>query len=675
MSSPTFTPVPATRADGNPNPPVDMNNTSNQLAAIGAGYSVMNTTYGGGADPSGLTDSTAQIGSAVAAAHAAQMPVLIPAGTFAVDAALNWKLPGLQVIGAGSGNTKILQKTANTPILQLAGQGQLIQGLNLSYGSQQASGQTSANNIQFGDDSVGSCFESAFRDLYCELGYTPITVNPALVTSAGLFSCLFENIHILGYFQHAIGLAGNAGGGNANCTGCVWNNTYVHNNFLGTAVTGSNSYPVFLESWDEIVFNQLNIEHGESFIEDLIGLAAVGNCVINGLHVESMQLSGAAGNAAYINCDSRSGVIVNGLSVRFSTMSGTVSNSAVRFSGSTPSAATITGFNEPADNTFSGAHAYADFGTVSSCTAQVSNVLVSQTSANTLNQGAGNYFQVGPPQIYDGMFGDGADGAATLDGTATVAWASLAGSTYTMSRAAHLTGLTINSGVTLKPSGNPVYCRGPVLCAGTITADGNNGSGATGGGSSGSSVYVGGRIGPNGGTGIGAVTPPATADGTVGMGAGGAGGAGSSGAGGAGGTTVTTGTYYFRNPMAALTGIITVAASNVLTGGAAGGAGAGDGANSGGGGGGGGGPIVIFAYSFTNTGTITAKGGTGGAASAGNCGGGGGGTGGLVLVYTLTAWTQSGTLTLTAGSGGAKTGSGVAGSSGSAGFSLNEVVV
>lgn len=33
---------------------------------------------------------------------------------------------------------------------------------------------------------------------------------------------------------------------------------------------------------------------------------------------------------------------------------------------------------------------------------------------------------------YGGLFGDGSDGSATLDGAATVSWASRSGSTYTL---------------------------------------------------------------------------------------------------------------------------------------------------------------------------------------------------------------------------------------------------
>lgn len=394
----TFTLPPDTRAIGTGNPPEDMNGVVDALLATGVAYNVQSTAFSGGADPAGSAASDGAFSAAITAAVSDGRALIVPGGTYKFTSGnpIDAKFAGLQIIGPdGSANTQLVQHASNVPILQVAGQGQRIRGLTLEYTSQQGSGATSANNMQFGDDSVGSCFESSFEDIYCQLGYTPMVVNPALVTSAGLFSCDFRNIHILGYYQHAIGLSGNAGGGSANCTGCTFTNTYIHNNYTGSPA-GANSYPVYLEAWDEIVFNQLNIEHGESFILDLIGLSAVGSAMINDLHIESMQLSGSSGNAAYINLDGRSGVIVNGLTGRFCTLTGTTDNAVVRFSGSGPGSAIINGFNEASDVTVGGAgvHPYADFAGVADCTFQVNGITASQVTGTAINAGAGCFAKV-----------------------------------------------------------------------------------------------------------------------------------------------------------------------------------------------------------------------------------------------------------------------------------------
>lgn len=663
-----YTIPPDNRTSGNSGHLSDHTSIADVLNGMGDAFNVQNTAWAGGADPTGSADSTSAIAACVTAASTAGRPVYIPKGTYKISSALNWKLPGLVVIGDGSANTTITQNTSNTPVVMVAGQGQRIYGLRLNYLTQQGSGNTSAIGMQFGDDTVGSCFESIFEDIYVQLAYTGLSMNAALVTTAGLFSCYFRNIHVLGWFNHAIGLAGNAGGGNSNSTGCVFDNTYLHNNFSGSPAA-SNSYPVFLESWDEIVFNQLNVEHGESFILDVIGLSGVTNCVINGLHIESIQLSGSSGNAAYINCDTGSGVVVNGLNVRFGTMSGSTDNSVVRFSGSSGGYAEIHGFNEGSENTFSHAHPWADFGSVASCTFQVTGIQNSLVSTNYLNLGTGCTVQVGQPN-HQGIFGDGSDGAVVFDGTTTILGLVPSSNIYTMTRDIYCTSITINSGVTVKTSGSRIFCTGTLTNAGTINSVGNAGTASAGGASNGSQTLVGGR--PGGTPAIGA--GGAGTAGGVGTAAAGAGGAGSGNAGGAAGTSPATSTSYFRTVMPALVGLLSVAAADVITGGAGGGAGGGDGTNKGGGGGGGAGVIIIFAHAMVNTGTITVQGGAGFQPTTGNCGGGGGGSGGLVLIYTLTAWTNTGTTTLTAGALAAGVGTGSAGSAGGTGNLLNVVV-
>lgn len=274
---------------------------------------------------------------------------------------------------------------------------------------------------------------------------------------------------------------------------------------------------------------------------------------------------------------------------------------------------------------------------------------------------------------YGGLFGDGSDGSATLDGTATVAWASKASSVYTLTRDAMLTSLTINSGVTLNCSGYRVFCQGTVTNSGTMAANGAAGNAnGTAGGSSGSGVNAGGRGGGGGATGNGA---SASVSGYVTVGGAGANaGVGGTGTAGSGASGLAPSQWY-KMPTYALMGAINAfAAMQGISGGGGGGGGGGDGSNAGGGGGGGGGLVIIFAWSVVNSGTISAIGGTGGTPAAGNTGGGGGGGGGAIVVYSLSAWTP-GTTAVTGGSGGNAHGAGSAGgSTGSSGNVYNVVL-
>lgn len=278
---------------------------------------------------------------------------------------------------------------------------------------------------------------------------------------------------------------------------------------------------------------------------------------------------------------------------------------------------------------------------------------------------------------YGGLFGDGSDGAATLDGTTTVAWATLtnagASGVYTMTRDCNLTSLTINSGITLVATGWRVKSQGAVTNAGTISANGGSAAGATAGAAATAGTVGVGQTGKVGATGVGS-------GGTGGVfgGNGGQGGSGGSGAGGGAGSAVITTAATAKNvlafPQAAIVGtFLYTTTTRSFNGGSGGASGAGDGTNSGGGGGTGGSPVVIFAHTFTNTGTVSSTGGAGGTPPTGNCGGGGGGAGGCVVVYTLSAATM-GTVTVTGGAAGSLVGTGANGTAGGAGLSLNVVL-
>lgn len=295
-------------------------------------------------------------------------------------------------------------------------------------------------------------------------------------------------------------------------------------------------------------------------------------------------------------------------------------------------------------------------------------------------------------------FGDGSDGAATLDGTNTVSWATKVGSVYTMSRDAYLTNLTVTgAGVELKVGSSAaqtnyrLFGRGQLTTAGGAIITANGGAAANPGSTSGTSTGTGSIVGGTSGG------PGGSAAGTVGVtaafaagGVGGAGGAGSNGAGAAGGTitnsaltmAINAGLRLYGDPklfgFAVGAGLGTAFTGNQgyitpIMGGTGGGGGGGGSVGNGGGGGGGAGVLGIAFRNIllANGSDLRAIGGAGGSNSGTNDGGGGGGGGGLILLAYATLVVTSGSISAAVncagGAGGASTGTGVAGSSGAAG--------
>lgn len=259
------------------------------------------------------------------------------------------------------------------------------------------------------------------------------------------------------------------------------------------------------------------------------------------------------------------------------------------------------------------------------------------------------------------LFGDGSDGAATLDGTVTVGWASKASSVYTMTRDIYCTTLVINIGVVLDTAGFRVYCTTSLTVTGTLRRVG--GTGGSGSGASGgiAGVTTGGSTAGGGAGAAGANAPSSAGNNatntTDNMGAGGGGGGGSGSAGGGTGATVTATGMLLKSAVQFET-MFNVGNAVVLKGGAGGGGGGsgnGGAVNSGGGGGGGGGG-VLWASAQTITisggGLAHADGGLGGnGAGASNDGGGGGGGGGQVC-FRCRNYTNSGTVRANGGAGG-----------------------
>lgn len=262
------------------------------------------------------------------------------------------------------------------------------------------------------------------------------------------------------------------------------------------------------------------------------------------------------------------------------------------------------------------------------------------------------------------QLGDGSDGAADLDGINTYPWASLVGSTYTVTRAPYLTTLRVRSGIDLDCANFPLYHTGKITndVGGVIHCDGIDATNQLGAaGRTGGMFLDSGAGGDSGGS-----SDPGDDGGSLLNSVGGSGGSGGLGDsvhnGGAGGVAGVPDEHLGtpRTLRALLEGYIFGNDSDVatITGlrGGAGGGGGGGGLTGGalGGGGGGAGIVAIIAREIENNGTIRANGGdgkNGSAAGAVGCGCGGGGGGGRVGIVTGSL-TGSGTIEAVGGAHG-----------------------
>lgn len=285
-------------------------------------------------------------------------------------------------------------------------------------------------------------------------------------------------------------------------------------------------------------------------------------------------------------------------------------------------------------------------------------------------------------QATGSIYGDGSDGAATLDGTATVSWATKSGSIYTLTRDVFLSGLTV-SAATLATNGFRVFCTGTLTTAsgGAISADGVAAVNNTGGTASPTGTVLGGAAGGAGNSTSGNAGSNATNS------LGGPGGA--NGGSTASGGTVTQPSAALGSPRAFtastfghMVGISAGASAITALQGGAGGAGGGaDGASTGGRGGGGGGVLCISARKIVcaTSADFHATGGVGGAGSGGSWANGGGGGGGGVVLMAFAALTCasgffSASVNCAGGAGGAKLSTGANGNAGTNGTLIQVIL-
>lgn len=102
----SFTIPPPNKVDGQSGFIADIDNAYAALALV-TGINVLNSAYAGGADPTGVADSTAAIQAALNAVPAGGGVVRIPAGTYKVSGTLTVSVPKTFIQGDGQRNTTI----------------------------------------------------------------------------------------------------------------------------------------------------------------------------------------------------------------------------------------------------------------------------------------------------------------------------------------------------------------------------------------------------------------------------------------------------------------------------------------------------------------------------------------------------------------------------------------
>lgn len=282
----------------------------------------------------------------------------------------------------------------------------------------------------------------------------------------------------------------------------------------------------------------------------------------------------------------------------------------------------------------------------------------------------------------DLLCGDGSDGAVVFDGTTTYSFATLVGSTYTLTDHVTATSITISNNITIDPDSYMLRSTGDIVIGNNVTikSEGNNGT-STAAGIARTASYYGG----SGGGGAGRPYGTAAGNGTAGSatsgirlgGAGGAGGNSTNTGGAAGGGTAWSTANGDKFIQSLLGWFINGTALAKIGGGSGGGGGAKPSGTqdtvASGGGGSGGGVIIIVAGGTITYGTgcsISVKGGNGGDATrTGSASGGGGGSGGggFILLRSLYRSTVGPTLNVNAGTAGLGIGTGSNGAAGSSG--------
>ena len=258
-----FSPPPDTRTVGEGNPAQDVDGLVDAIDAIGAGRNVLNTTFGGGADPTGATDSTTAL-TAAASALGGQL-MYLPAGTYLMNSssAITLTQAGSGIMGDFLGATiiKIGGSFSAAEVININAPNCTVAGLSIIGANSTIASNPAANGIEIQPGS----YQYTIQDVFTQYinGYSLEGTNASghddishsVVDRFWSYNCAGA-IHYSGDLGSgaqstvgvtlsniSIGGGGTASGANANldailldaCSDLIWSNCLIG---VGSAGTG-----------------------------------------------------------------------------------------------------------------------------------------------------------------------------------------------------------------------------------------------------------------------------------------------------------------------------------------------------------------------------------------------------------------------------------------------------
>lgn len=182
--------------------------TPHEVIARALGWAIVtDTQFAGGADPTGVADSTAAIQAAIAHV-AAGGTVWLGIGTYKITAAININANSIAFRGANRRGSVIKQYTANAKILNVTGVDVHVSDLELGYGVTPTSGGTALYSTQ------GNCHYTRLRISSCHIGMDFPSGSGQTVSDFQIYNYESIGIYVHGvndvFFSDFILNAGNA---------------------------------------------------------------------------------------------------------------------------------------------------------------------------------------------------------------------------------------------------------------------------------------------------------------------------------------------------------------------------------------------------------------------------------------------------------------------------------
>jgi len=273
-------------------------------AAVSSPVGVQNVRAHG-AVGDGVIDDTAAIQAAITAAGVGGVVYLPKTAThYKITASLDARnIDGLTIVGSTL-YAVIWQYTANTPILRMGGNGQVVRNLGLFFQSVQPAANTRAVGLELNGN-----FFSVFDHItvYGAAYGVQCPMQAAWVGQPqnGFFSCSLSNIQVTRYTNVALDLHSFNGG---YLTGSVLSNIYTQNNDANGRQTSNRALSI--SGCDEMVINQFNVEHSR-FAQSPILINNATNVNIGALHVEGAEMTawGESLLVVYGNSSAKVGVM------------------------------------------------------------------------------------------------------------------------------------------------------------------------------------------------------------------------------------------------------------------------------------------------------------------------------------------------------------------------------